>query len=242
MTQRISCLEAAIVSLMLGMFASQTVADNKTVEPFNGKNLDGWKTQGPESQSKWKVGIAMVDPNDPTRLVIAPAGTGEGNPLEMVNAIPRGDHGVDIFSKAKFGSATISLEIMVPKGSNSGVYLMGEYEIQVLDSFGRKKLGMGDMGAIYGFKVPDLNASKEPGQWQTLSIEYLAPKFEGGKKVANLKVLKIVLNGKVILKDVEVTRPTGGGLTGQEHAEGPLMFQGNHGPVAFRNIKIMPKP
>ena len=241
MTRTRRLRELVAILAVLGAMAAAATAQDRAVEPFNDKNLDGWKTQGPESQSKWKAGIAMVDPGDPTRLVVAPASGDAEKPLEMVNAIPRGEHGADLYTQQKFGSATISLELMVPKGSNSGVYLMGEYEIQVLDSYGHKKLGMGDMGAIYAFKVPDVNASKEPGQWQTLSVEYLAPKFEGGKKVVNMKVLKIVLNGKVIQENVEVSRPTGGGLTGQEHAEGPLMFQGNHGPVAFRNIKIVPK-
>jgi hypothetical protein len=224
-----SSLVLSIASLITGL-AGQAAADDRVIEPFNGKNLAGWKIQGPAINSKWTVGTALVDLSDPTRLVLSPATAATSGSAEMVNVIPRRAHSQDIYTVAKFGSATIDLEFMVPKGSNSGVYLMGEYEIQVLDSFGEKKLHMGSMGAIYAVKPPSVNATAQPGRWQTLSIEFIVPKFEDGKKVADLKVIKIVLNGKVIQENVVVPKPTGGGLTGEEHAEGPLMFQGNHGP------------
>jgi hypothetical protein len=129
---------------------------------------------------------------------------------------------------------------MVPKGSNSGIYLHGEYEVQVLDSYGRTKLGMGDMGAIYGAKPPAMNASKKPGEWQKYEIVFHAPKYKDGKKVKNAHVEKVVLNGKMIQEKVELPKPTPGGLTGKEMAKGPIMFQGDHGSVAYRNIKITP--
>ena len=119
---------------------------------------------------------------------------------------------------------------------------MGEYEVQVLDSWGKpdNKMSAGDIGAIYSAAVPKLNASKKPGEWQKLIIDFQAPKFDGGKKSANVKFLKVELNGKVLHENVEMNGPTPGGVSGQEHAEGPLMFQGNHGAVAFRDIKITP--
>jgi hypothetical protein len=124
----------------------------------------------------------------------------------------------------------------------SGIYVMGEYEVQVLDSFGKadNKIGLGDMGAIYGGHKPPLNASKAPGQWQQYVIEWQAPKFKNGKKVGNAKFIKVELNGKVLHENLEMPKNTPGGIAGQEKREGPLMFQGNHGPVAYRNIIVKP--
>jgi len=130
---------------------------------------------------------------------------------------------------------------MVPQGSNSGIYVMGEYEIQVLDSYGRQKMGSGDMGAIYGGFAPPVNASKKPGEWQQYVIEWRAPKFDAGsKKVKNAEFVKVELNGQVLHKNLVMPDKTPGGVTGSEVPEGPLMFQGNHGPVAYRNIVVTP--
>jgi hypothetical protein len=118
---------------------------------------------------------------------------------------------------------------------------MGEYEIQVLDSWGRTKMGSGDMGAIYSASPPAINACKKPGEWQKYIIEVQAPKFDaGGKKTENAKLLKVELNGQVLHENVVMTGPTPGGVTGKEAPTGPLMFQGNHGPVAYRNIILKP--
>ena len=201
-------------------------------EPFNGKDLAGWKLKGAEAKSRWKVGKASLDAADPKKFAVA-----EG--AELVNAA---GGGVDLYTEAKWGDALIELELMVPKGSNSGVYVMGEYEVQVLDSFGKEKMGTGDIGALYGAAPPKLNASKAPGEWQKMTIDFVAPKFGAdGKKTANAKFVKIELNGQVIQENVEMKGPTPAGVTGKEAATGPLMFQGDHGPVAFRAIKISPK-
>ena len=208
----------------------------QAASPFNGKDLDDWKTK-PRGKNKdlWSVGLAAVHPEHPNELIVK-EGTGE-----MTNTPSKANgKSLDIYSTFIYGDARIELEIMVPKGSNSGIYLHGEYEVQVLDSFGRTKLGMGDMGAIYGAKPPAMNASKKPGEWQKYEIVCQAPKYKDGKKVKNAQVEKVVLNGKVIQEKVELPRPTPGGLTGKEMAKGPIMFQGDHGPVAYRNIKITP--
>jgi tetratricopeptide (TPR) repeat protein len=208
--------------------------DLKTVEPFNGKNLHGWTVKPPKDRNRWTVGVASVDPDDPTALKVSPA---DDKPGELINAKEGGE---DIYTKKKFGDCTIDLELMIPKDSNSGVYVMGEYEIQVFDSAGKENIGPGDMGSIYSAAVSKVNAAKPAGQWQTMHIEFVAPRFTDGKKVANAKFLKVALNGKVIHENVEMQHQTPGGLTGREVPQGPLMFQGNHGPVAYRNIKITP--
>lgn len=202
------------------------------LQPFNGKDLSGWRVKGDNWQkSRWMVGKATPDANDPGKFVV-----GEGN--ELVNA--RGA-GVDIYSEAKHGDAVIEVELMVPKGSNSGVYVMGEYEIQVLDSFGKQQMGTGDIGALYGAAPPKVNASKAPSEWQKFIIDFRAPRFDAnGTKTANAKFVKITLNDQVIQENVEMKGLTPGGVANKEAATGPLMFQGDHGPVAYRNIKITP--
>lgn len=207
-----------------------TAAD--AVTPFDGKTLTGWKVKGDEKRSKWKVGVATLDEKSPNRIVLKD-GTGE-----LVNAETGG---IDIYTEVKFGDCIVEIEVMVPKGSNSGIYLMGEYEVQVFDSYGKEKLGQGDMGAIYSAAAPKVNASKKPGEWQKFVIDFQAPKFEGDMKVAKAKFIKVTLNDQVIHENVEVEKSTGGALTGKEAPTGPILFQGDHGPVAYRNIKITPK-
>ena len=199
------------------------------------KDLSAWEVKGDKSKSKWTVGIAAMSTENPKMLVVK---KGEG---EMINLPTHHSDSVDIYSKAKFGDCRIELELMVPKGSNSGIYVMGEYEIQVLDSYGKEKMDSGDMGAIYGAAPPPVNACKRPGEWQKYVIEFRAPKFDAnGKKIANAEFIKVELNGQVLHENLEMPGPTPAGLTGREAPIGPIMFQGNHGPVAYRNIKIEP--
>ncbi|MEX2141881.1 MAG: DUF1080 domain-containing protein [Pirellulales bacterium] len=225
------------IGVALMLWSGQSLrAQDKADMPFNGKNLDGWKLKGANKEkSKWTVGKAKMDPESPRGLVVMDAKQGDG---ELVNA--QGG-GVDIYTEQKWGDATIELELMVPQRSNSGVYVMGEYEVQVLDSFGKQRVGPGDIGGLYNAAAPKKNAAKEPGQWQKFVLEFQAPKYEGDKKVAHAKFVKVTLNGEVIHENVEMKGVTPTGVTGKEAPTGPLMFQGDHGPVAFRNIKITPK-
>ncbi|MBA4186510.1 MAG: DUF1080 domain-containing protein [Planctomycetaceae bacterium] len=210
--------------------------EKKGVSLFNGKDLDGWKTKD-EVKSKWKVCSVQLDPKNDK--VFAEMTATPGTSAFLTNLTTRG--GTDLFTTEKFGDVTVELEFMYPKGSNSGVYLMGEYEVQILDSFGKEKVGPGDLGGLYKAAAPTTNASKKPGEWQKFVIEFQAPKFEGDKKTVNAKFVKVTLNDTVIHENIEMKTQTPGGLTGKEAATGPLMFQGDHGPVAFRNIKITPK-
>jgi hypothetical protein len=212
------------------------------VSLFNG-SLEGWSFKAGKGTSKWAVGPVMVHPSNPKELIITPA-TIPSSAASLCNIATKHGDSVDIYSKQKFGSCLIELEVMVPKGSNSGIYVMGEYEVQVFDSSGKAddKMGPGDMGAIYGAAVPKVNACKAPGEWQKYVIEWQAPKFDAtGKKTANAKFIKVELNGKVMHENLEMPGPTPSGVTGKEAAEGPIMFQGDHGPVAYRNIKITPR-
>jgi sugar phosphate isomerase/epimerase len=206
------------------------------VPVFNGQNLDEWTTNaGSGKENLWAVGKARLSASNP-RLLEKVEGTGE-----MINLAAKNGDSQDIYSKAKFGDCRIEVEVMVPRGSNSGIYVMGEYEVQVLDSYGRTKMGSGDMGAIYGGHAPPVNASKKPGEWQQYVIEWRAPQFDGtGNKTRNAEFVKVELNGQVLHKNLIMPGPTPGGVTGKEAPMGPLMFQGNHGPVAYRNIVVKP--
>ena len=118
----------------------------KPITPFNGKDLIGWKLRGDAKKNKWQVGTATV--NDKGGLVFKEGGS------EMVNTA---GGGIDIYTEETSATAVVSVEFMVPKGSNSGVYLMGEYEVQILDSFGKPddQLKPGDMGGIYSDRGPE---------------------------------------------------------------------------------------
>lgn len=221
----------------LWLVATIAIAD-EPVRPFNGTDLNGWKFRD-KNKSTWVVGRCSMNEKDNSKLevrVIPPQADGGPGVREMI--APKA--GTDIYTEAKVGDCTIEVEVMIPKGSNSGIYLMGEYEVQVLDSYGKTKVGPGDMGGIYITAAPKLNACKKPGEWQKFVIEFQAPKFENGKKVANAKFVKVILNDQVIHENVEAPKPTTACLTGKESPTGPLMFQGDHGPVAYRNLVIKP--
>lgn len=221
---------AAVAAMLLSSPGLSWAAD--WVELFNGKDLTGWKAKDPK-HSQWGVGTAKLKPGKPNELICEPGGK------ELINLVP--PHSSDFYTEAKFGDAILEIEVMVPKGSNSGIYVMGEYEIQIFDSFGKQKVGPGDMGGIYGNAAPKVNACKAPGEWQKYVIEYRAPRFDAqGKKIANARIVKATLNDQVIHDNVEIKGSTGGPLVGKEAPQGALMLQGNHGAVAYRNIRIQP--
>jgi len=161
-----------------------------------------------------------------------------------------------LLSKAEFGDVKAHIEFMVPSESNSGVYFMGRYEIQVFDSWEKTSPYPGiECGGIYqrwdnnrepdkkGFEghSPRVNSSLAPGQWQTFDVVFRAPRFnKRGRKVANARFETVVHNGVLIHEDIELTGPTRAGVYNDEKPTGPLMFQGDHGPVAYRNIRIEP--
>ena len=143
---------------------------------------------------------------------------------------------------------------MIPKGSNAGIKFEGLYEIQIFDSWGVKTPKASDCGGIYpraellpkyryldeGFP-PKVNACKPPGEWQTLDATFLAPRFDAsGKKTSNARFVKVVLNGQVVQEDQDVPYPTGHAWKTKEVPKGPILLQADHGPVAFRSVKVRP--
>jgi hypothetical protein len=184
----------------------------------------------------------MLDPIDP-KAFITQVGTGVA-----VNS--KDGKTVDLVTEAEFGDIEAHIEFCVAKRSNSGIYLMGRYEVQIYDSFGVEKdqyPGI-ECGGIYPRWIneknveghsPLVNASKPAGEWQSFDITFRAPRFDAaGKKIANARLVKVVHNGKVIHENVELTGPTRGPMWEDEKPTGPLRLQGDHGPVAYRNIRI----
>lgn len=208
---------------------------------FNGENMDGWLARGGAPEHEWSaIGSVALDPNNPNLLATA---AGDGIFYNGPTGRTR-----DIYTAAEFGDCELHVEFMVPQGSNSGVYLLGRYEIQILDSWGETDLGYGSCGGVYCRWIdnkpvdgvpPRLNASKPPGEWQTYDITFRAPKFsESGDKIANAIFSKVVWNGQVVHEDVEVVGCTRGAMLEDEAPTGPLLLQGDHGPVAYRNIVL----
>ena len=184
---------------------------------FNGKDLDGWHLKEKPSEHN---------------LVSWTAINGV-----LVNIPPseEGSHGIDLVSDVVLGSHELYIEFMVPKNSNSGVYLIGNYEIQVYDSYGKGNPGMGDCGSIYGKVASSVNASLPAGHWQNLHAVFHSPKVTDGKVVKNPRIT-VYHNGKKVVDDAEIEGLTGAALRNEVIEEGPTYLQGNHGTVFFRNI------
>jgi hypothetical protein len=206
---------------------------------FNGRDLAGWR----KPATNWiSAGAVALDVSNPEKFSIT-AGTGI-----LVNG--REGRAPDLVTEEEFGDVELHVEFCLPRHSNSGVYLMGRYEVQVYDSFGveQDKYPGIECGGIYprfvgGKKIeghsPKVNASKVPGEWQTFDIVFRAPRFDaGGQKIENARMVSVKHNGQLVQENIEVTGPTWGGFEGEERAAGPLRLQGDHGPIAYRNLRL----
>lgn len=178
------------------------------IELFNGKNLDGWKLINPGSANGFKV-VDGVMVNDPVPV--------EGKRVHYGNLRTEGE----------FEDFKLSLEVNVPEGSNSGVYLRGMYEIQVLDSYGRE-LDSHHMGGLYSRVSPTVAAEKPAGEWQTMEM------------ILCKRHVTVILNGKTIIDNQPAYGPTGGAIIADVFKPGPIYLQGDHGKVSYRNIVLTP--
>lgn len=228
-----------VASLIAGILILSGTALGDEAVVLDGNSLDGWRAP----LGEWKTVSAVEgNPNDEKLFAVEP---GRG---VMIN----GEKGKtsNILSKFEHGDVEAHIEFCVPKGSNSGVYFMGRYEVQVFDSWGVEEPKYSDCGGIYqrwkdgkGYEghPPRLNASKPPLEWQSFDVVFRAPRFDAsGKKIENACFVKVIHNGKVVHEDVSLTGPTRA-ATYENVAEkplGPLMLQGDHGPVAYRKIRL----
>ena len=225
-------------------FASNAAAQAKGAVHLVGDDFAAWRGDTGE----WEiVGDTFCDPDDEKKLAWKD-GTGA-----VVNG-PKG-HTEHLVSTQEFGDVVAHVEFMVPKESNSGVYFQGRYEVQVLDSWGVEKPEHSDCGGIYqrwddnrdpkGFEghPPRVNAARAPGEWQSFDVVFRAPRFDDqGRKTALARFERVVHNGRVVHENVYLNGPTRACLFGDEKPLGPMMFQGDHGPVAYRNTWIAPAP
>jgi hypothetical protein len=169
------------------------------IELFDGKSMTGWKSRS-KSGHGWTVRDGL-----------------------LVNANP----GTDILTTDKFEGFQLHAEFRYPKGSNSGIYLRGRYEVQIEDNFGDEP-DSHKIGGIYGFLTPSVNAAKRPGEWQTMDITLVG------------RVVTVVFNGERIIDRQTIPGITGGALDSNEGEPGPILLQGDHGPIEFRKITLKP--
>jgi hypothetical protein len=191
-----------------------------------------------------KDAVVLFDGKDLSKWQKYPAG-GEASWKLVGSAMEVG--GGDIITREKFRDMKLHLEFMPPympdaKGQargNSGVFVMDNYEVQVLDSHGLPRLEVGDCAALYSKKVPDKNAAKPPAQWQTYDIEFKAPRFDAsGKKTTNARIT-IYWNGEKVHDNVELEGPLPGG-SGEKPEGGGVRLQDHGNPVRYRNIWVVP--
>ena len=216
-------------------------------EPLlNGKDLGGWKACDPGAKNEWYTTrfVRFERYLGPTQL------NGRAAPSGVILNGPTG-RTVNLCTERTFGDVELYLEFMLAKGSNSGVYLHGLYEIQIFDSWGSTDaMKTSDGGAIYhqwigergvGGAAPLINASRRPGEWQSYQAWFRAPRFDAsGKKIEPARFQRVLFNGQPVQKDVAIDGPTRAHLAIPEAPQNPLMIQGDHGPVALRNIYVRP--
>lgn len=176
---------------------------------FNGKNLEGWRIIHADHAN----GFLVKD------------GTLANNPVQ--NKPGEYIHYGNLRTEQEFEDFNIKLEVNVPKGNNSGVYLRGLYEVQIYDSYG-KDVDSHHMGAVYSRITPSVAAEKPPGTWQTLDITLCD------------RHATVILNGQKIIDNQPIAGPTGGAIISDVNSAGPIFLQGDHGNVSYRNIVLTP--
>ena len=165
---------------------------------FTGTDLSGWRVVAGENQ--WRA---------------------ENGVLRNTKS------GGNLVTERTFGDFKLHLELRYPRGSNSGVYLRGRYEVQVVDSATMEPAN-DLLGAIYGFLPPSEMAGRPAGEWQSFDITLVG------------RMVTVAVNGTTVICEREIPGITGGALDSDESAPGPLMLQGDHGPVEYRNITLIP--
>ena len=135
--------------------------------------------------------------------------------------------GNDLVTEQKFTDFQVHAEFRYPKESNSGIYLRGRYEVQIEDNYGDEPESH-KIGGVYGFLTPCLNMAKKPGEWQTMDITLVG------------RVVTVIFNGEKVIDRQTIPGITGGALDSDEAAPGPILLQGDHGPIDFRKVTLTP--
>ena len=239
-----------VIICLTGFAAPTNAADPPAegwIDLLAGKPEETWKTVDPG----WIFSDSVsVDPMKSNRLSAKPV---SGGTIWVNGTTGRVK---DLITKKSYGDCEVHVEFFIPKGSNSGIKFHAVYEIQIHDSFGveQEKLKGEHSGGIYPRSVqdpnyrhiddgiaPKVNAAKKPGEWQTLDVTFRSVRLNGkGEKIANAMIVKAELNGILVHDKQEMKTPTGANWKKTETLTGPFMLQADHGPVAFRNVKIRP--
>ncbi|MFS4448953.1 DUF1080 domain-containing protein [Maribacter sp. 2307UL18-2] len=205
-------------------------------------DINGFK----KTTGNWKIVGGVYANTNEDKMLSSEEGAGI-----LVN-LPNDEQKDNLHTVFEHGDLELELDVMMPKGSNSGLYFQSRYEVQLLDSWGVENPKHGDMGGIYqrwdetnekgeeGFEgfAPRMNASKAPGLWQHLKIIFHAPRFDAsGNKTKNAWFEEVWLNGVLIHQNIQLSGPTRGGAGPEEVPMASLMIQGDHGPVALKNIQ-----
>ena len=201
-------LSACAATVVFVAASTVLAADDGFVPLYNGKDTTGWKLRNPTGHNSWSV---------------LPDGV-------LKNTVNKGEHGTDLVTEKKFKDFTVRFEFMTPDNSNSGFYLRGRHEIQILGDHKNGKTSKGGNGALYNFKEADKFVTKPAGEWQPCEATMI------GNKIT------VILNGVKIHDNVECNRPTGGELDNKVAEPGPILLQGDHGTVSFRNLSIKELP
>jgi Domain of Unknown Function (DUF1080) len=164
---------------------------------LNGKDLSGWHAMG---ENQWQI---------------------------INEVLSSAKSGANLVTDQKFNDFKLHIEFRLQPGSNSGVYLRGRYEVQVMDSKGMEP-AVGLFGAVYGFLTPTEITAKDAGEWQSYDITLVG------------RMITLEANGKTVICNQSIPGITGGALDSKEGEPGPLLLQGDHGPVDYRNIIITP--
>ena len=211
---------------------------------LNGRDFAGWVGENGKPHGWVTAKAVSYDATGSPKMLLAKDAPGD----RILNGLQGKAN--NLATVEKFGDVELYLEFLVPKGSNSGVYLQGLYEVQVFDSYGKPTLDTTDGGAIYhrwidnkpvGGSPPKVNASRPPGQWQSYHVWFRAPRFDAsGKKTQDARFEKVLYNGVVVQENYSVDGGTRSHMNLPEAVTNPLMLQGDHGPVAYRNIYVRP--
>jgi len=197
-----------------------------TIHSSSGKTFSFTGERAPlltrTKQPQWSAPVALLHKND----LGGWHASGKTNQWVVENGILKSPKsGANLITDEKFDDFKLHIEFRYPAGSNSGVYLRGRYEVQVEDNRGMEPMST-LFGGIYGFLTPNEIVAKAPGEWQSFDVTLV------GRKVS------VIANGKAIITDQLIPGITGGALDSKEGEPGPIMLQGDHGPVEYRNITI----
>lgn len=235
------------IGLLLLVFAACSAIRADAPRPLEPVLLDSLDAFRPVTNNWRLVGGISGEPGRSRDIAPLP-GTG----IVMSHPVEGGAND-QLFTVWEHGDLELELEFLLTTRTNSGIYLQGRYEVQLFDSWGVATPGFADSGGIFqrwdpargagreGFDghAPRSNASRPAGEWQSLRIVFRAPRFDvAGAKVANARILRVELNGTLVQENVELTGPTRAAPYNDEKPLGPVMFQSNHGPVAFRAIRV----